>query len=338
MKRLIALCLVALCLFPGNSLAAEAPISLGEYQQRLEQVVQRLQSAQRGGAGGGADLAAARQLLMSMPAVTTESGARALDLGPLAAGVAAADPGTSTGRKHLTDAVALAREYRSAASRLAEPGYRPAAGARQRLERALAAAQASQDRASLLERLRNWWNGLFRHSTSAATAASVGWGAVLIGVAGIALLAFFLARGLGGHTAGSDLAPGARPAGQRPLTPPELRQQARALAENGQYREALSTLHLAVLQHYDRLSLLRYVPAQTNREHVRQLRRRQIALAPVLQDLCDRVDAALYGGQPVGQEEYVAAEQLSGRLWQEGEVASKSAEATPGASSLAPSP
>ncbi|HWI65242.1 MAG TPA: DUF4129 domain-containing protein, partial [Symbiobacteriaceae bacterium] len=148
-------------------------------------------------------------------------------------------------------------------------------------------------------------------------------------------------RTLAGNAAGSDVAvrtgrKGAHP--DRPLTPDELWQLAADEAAAGDYKEGLRLAHLALLQHLDRTGLLRYMPAQTNREHEWSLRRKHPELARTMHQLNDLVESRLYSGHGATAADFSRGETLARQLWREGDALSaRNAQETTGASSSASS-
>lgn len=311
-----ALLTTALLLGPQRAWAGPAPLSLPEYQALLRGAIADLES------GRGARLEQGTTY-----EVTTPQGLIKVDLSPLQIGSPA-------------EALPVARQYLQAAegnlAATADPG------ARAQLTQILATQKARG-------KLTDWLNELLKRLlvgrqpgggiAGVLTDKRTPWIAGSIGLVGIGLLAFYLFRGLRGHGAGADLAVrlgrGARP--ERPLTPDERWTEAQALAAAGEWTAALRGGYLALLQALDKQGLIRYVPAQTNREHERQLRRSQPGLAPNFATLTALVESRLFGGVPATAEDFEAGSSLIEQLWREGDALSRRADATTGASSSAPS-
>jgi hypothetical protein len=308
-----ALLTAALLLGPAMAGAGPAPLSVTQYQELLRGVI--------------ADLEAGRAVHLQEVMVETPSGPVTVDLRPL-------------GQASPRAALPVARQYlRAAESDLvgtADPT------ARQDLAQILAAQRAKGKVNNWLQRLivRLLFGTDERGGVAAVLAQKqTYWIGGAIGLIGLSVLGFFLWRSLKGHGAGADLAArlgrGARP--DRPLTPDELWAEARELAAAGEWTAALRGGYIALLHALDKQGLIRYVPAQTNREHERQLRRSQPALAPAFATLTALVESRLFGGVAATAEDFEAGASLIQQLWREGDALSRRADATPGASSSAPS-
>lgn len=306
----------ALLLGPRLAWAGPAPLSISEYQALLR--------------GAVADLEAGRPPTLSQGPtyeVQTPSGPITIDL-------------TSLQQSPPAKALPVARLYLAAAEgNLAAASD---AGARNHLAQILATQKAQG-------KITGWINDLLKRIfvgrdsnggiVGALSDERTPWIAGAVGLMGIGLLAFYLFRGLRGHGGGADLAArmgrGRRP--ERPLTPDERWQEANDLAAAGEWTAALRGGYLALLYELDKQGLIRYVPAQTNREHERQLRRSQPGLAPAFANLTALVDSRLFGGVPATAEDFEAGSSLIEQLWREGDALSRRADATTGASSSAPS-
>lgn len=338
MRRLIAFALALLLWCPALAHAADRTVSLESYTSALEQGAAMLDEAERSLASGAAgrarlEVGQAAAELTGVWEVATEAGALTADLSELATVLqrAAEEPDT-----YLATAQAVLDEYLRAAAELAQAGQADLPGARQSLELALQEAAGQ----SVIERLRNWFAELLsdhaRKVDVGPVPPGVMWLGGIIGALALGWIGFSLYRSLRGHGAGGEqvLRQGSQ-APERPPTPAELRESARTLAARGEYLEALRLAHLALIQHYDDLKLIRYQPALTNRELERQVRRFHPELVRTLRMLNDLMDDRLYSGRSAEAEDYMKVEALVEQLWREGDAASRHAEATPGRSSSA---
>ncbi|HYG59283.1 MAG TPA: DUF4129 domain-containing protein [Symbiobacteriaceae bacterium] len=333
MKTLRLLLLAALLLVAVPALAAPARISLAEYQARLQQALQHLEAAGLAASADRGDFDTARQLLSGQWEVDAPGGPVTADLDLLGKQL-----GPAPARQRIDSVAAAVRQHLSATEELARAEAMDVAGARKRLQREL---ETAKGKSTILE----WLSRLFRRSAPAAEETtdaipqSVSWVALVIGAAAIGLLALSLARTLSANAGGTDsrLKKGKEQKPDRPATPDELLEYARQCAAEGDYKEGLRIAHLAALQQLDRLGLLRYVPAQTNREHEWLLRRKHPEVARTLHTLTDVVEERLYSGHGASAEDFARGESLAGQLWREGEAASRSAQAPNGASSSASS-
>lgn len=306
----------ALLLVPVQAWAAPAPLSMEEYQALLKRTVAELQ------AGLPARFESGTEYLIQTP-----NGPVTVDLSPLQQGAPA-------------EALPVAQFYLQAAEGKLAATADP--GARGELAQILASQKTrgkiNEWISRLLERIflgRGEGGGIVGVLTDKRTP----WIAGAIGLIGIGVLAFYLFRSLRGHGGGADLAAklGRGPRADRPLTPDERWEEARALAASGDWTAALRTGYIALLHAMDKQGLIRYVPVQTNREHERQLRRSQPALAPAFANLTALVESRLFGGIPATAEDFEAGSSLILQLWREGDALSRRADATPGASSSVPS-
>lgn len=317
-RRWLAGALLTAALLLGSVQAGAAPVdlSMAEYQALLRQTVTDLE------AGRGARFESGTEFVIQTP-----DGPVAVDLSPLQQG-------------SPTEALKAARLYLQAAE--GSPAAAADPGARGELAQILASQKTrgkiAQWIANLLERLL--LGGEKRGGVlGVLTDERTPWIAGSIGLIGIGLLAFYLFRGLRGHGAGADLAAklGRGPRPERPLTPDQRLDEARALAAAGDWTAALRGGYLALLHALDKQGLIRYVPAQTNREHERQLRRSQPGLAPAFANLTALVESRLFGGIEATADDFAAGSSLIEQLWREGDALSRRADATTGASSSAPS-
>lgn len=339
----LLLAALLLALPPAAALGAEGSISLGEYQEMLREGILRLEEAEAHHRAGEDALArgaalAARERLSGRWVVESPHGLVRADLTSLEEAVtrAAEQPG-----QYLGPALRQAREHLGAAEVLAEARPADVPGARESLERALRRMEAK----SFIQRVREWFLGLLGHpvgkvvETGAQLPREVYFAAGGLAAGAVLWLLFSLIRSLSAQTAGGEvsLRAGRKGPPPRPPSPQELLARARALGTGGEPLEGLRTAHLALLLHLDALGLLRYRPAETNRELERQLRRRHPRLAERLRSLNDLVDNRLYSGRGATKEDLDAALHWVDELWREGEAVSRSAEATPGRSSSASS-
>lgn len=115
----------------------------------------------------------------------------------------------------------------------------------------------------------------------------------LLGIAVVVWLLLRFARGL--QTQGAQLAPAE---GADPTTSTAARELAASSEELGDYRRAIRYLYLASLLLLDERGLIRYDPALTNREHLRQLRDKPEVLAH-LRPVVNTFDRVWYGFAPV---------------------------------------
>lgn len=321
-------------LLPGLALAAPTPIGLAEYQAMLRQGVAHLERAERFLQNGRNTEAAeavrsARPFLAGAWRVETPHGTANGDLTALAGLV---DRASRNLRETLPRALAAARDHLAAAEALGQAQPAEVPGARQTLNAALQQGAAR----TLLQRLQDWWRELLGRRAAAPlekTTRETWYVGGVIAILALSFLGFQLYRTLSRQSAPADAAlkTGRDGRQDRPLTPAELRRQARQLSEQGDHLAGLRTAHLALLQHYDAARLIRYVPAQTNREHEWQLRRRSPSLARSLRTLHDLVDDRLYSGHGATAEDFMKVDALVDQLWREGDAVSKSAEATTGA-------
>lgn len=297
---------------------ADTAITLPVYQELLAQIEARLES------GAKAD-----DLLGSgHVTVATPNGPIQVDLTPLQKAAPA-------------DGAALAKAYAEAAG--APPSQGADAVSRQQLAAILAGQKADR---TWQQWVQEFWRRLFTGKNGdggivgAVTARGSVWTAGIVGFLGFLAVLWAMLRGLSGHGGGPDVAARAerlaRP--DRPLTPTERLAEARSLANEGDYASALRLSHLALLLEFDRVGLLRYVPAQTNREHERQLRRKHPDLGASLGGLTALVDSRLFGGAPATATDWDAALSIIEQLWREGDAVSRRGDVTPGASSSVPSP
>jgi hypothetical protein len=327
--RLICLAaMAALLLVPGLARAAPERITVTAYRERLQSAVVHLYARR---------IDDARSALGETWLVEATPEPILVDLRPVQAALG------KEGDINLVLAHIEALDALEAAESRSLPG------ARQNLEKALGDAEEASNATNTLS---DWLDQVFRRlfgdgpsapapgRGSSASPSLTTWAALAVGVAGIAALGWFLLRSLAGNAAGEQvsLRPGRRAVRpDRPLTPDELWALAREEAAVGDYKEGLRLAHLALLQHLDRAGLLRYMPAQTNREHEWSLRRKHPALARTMHQLNDLVESRLYSGHGASAEDFQRGEAIARELWREGEAVSKSAQATSGASSSASS-
>lgn len=350
MRWLHTLVLVAVLLtLPTLALAAPRQVSLGEYQGLLRQASERLEVAERAASSdirqATADIAATRSLLADGFVVETPAGTVHVDTTAILAQLAKADPATDAGRRELGKAVAHLQAQVQAASTLNTATLREVPGARADLERAL---DSSKAKTRWLDWLAGWLRGLFSRTkvdpeTLGTSAQANGRLLLVIGLAIGAVGAFLLGRSLlslWGHGGGAEAAllTGKATRPDRPLTPEEMWQLADRHGAEGDYKEGLRIAHLALLKRFDQLGLLRYVPAQTNREHEAMLRRQQPGMALTMHNLNDLVEAKLYSGHGASADDFARGQSLATQLWREGDAVSRRAQEPTGASSSESSP
>jgi len=335
--RYLTLLLLVLVL-PGMALAAPKPIALADYQAMLKQGISHLERAEKTVTTAPEQTEAAideaRPFLSGTWLVQGPIGTVEADLTPIARLLNAAGPELTQPRANLSRALALARDHLAASEALVTAQPITAPEARGVLEKALEETQAR----SLLQRIQEWFMRTFLRPAADGAAHTfvaqpwVYWVGGAIAFAALLWMGLSLYRSLSGHGAGREAVLGGGRADRldRPATPGELRQRARQLAEGGMHLEGLRTAHLALLKQYDTVGLIRFVPAQTNREHERQLRQKAPDLAKQFRSLNDLVDDRLYSGQGASIEDFLTVDSLVDQLWREGDAKSKSADATPG--------
>lgn len=352
MKLIRLLCLAAALavLLPGMARAAPQPIAPADYLARLIQASWDLQDAQKGGPEAGRLVEKARAGLGEVWTVQTTPTPVTADLRPVQALLAGASPLTAAGQAKLKQASGIVTEHIRAMEAMNVAVPRDFPGARGQLEEAL---KRTEERQQVSQTLSDWFARLWRRlfggreepaapAPAAAADQPVGWGtwiALVIGTVGIGVLGWNLMRTLSANAGGGQvtLRAGRAIRPDRPPTPDELWHMAAAQAAAGDYKEGLRLSHLALLQHLDRSGLLRYLPAQTNREHEWMLRRKHPDMARTMHHLNDLVESRLYSGHGATAEDFRRGEGLAQELWREGDAASKSAQATTGASSSASS-
>ncbi|HWI51753.1 MAG TPA: DUF4129 domain-containing protein [Symbiobacteriaceae bacterium] len=331
--KLRLLCLAAAVLavmLPGLARAAPPAISPAEYAARLQRAHMHLIAAPPLVAQARQELGGTWEVQTNPPTVA--------DLRPVQ---------DLINRGKYAAAAEVVAQHRQAFDALQTAGTRSLPGARERLDKALQEAEKQRQTGRTA---MNWfvrlWERLFGGAQDEPRSAAADDGAdargvspatyvaLIIGVVGVSLLGWYLSRTLSGNAAGTDatLRSGrgkARP--DRPATPDELWQLAGEQAAAGDYKEGLRLAHLALLQHLDRSGLLRYIPAQTNREHEWMLRRKQPELARTMHQLNDLVESRLYSGHGATADDFRRGESLAQQLWREGDAVSKSAQETTGA-------
>lgn len=90
------------------------------------------------------------------------------------------------------------------------------------------------------------------------------------------------------------------------LPPDELRERARQLAREGNFREALRHLYISLLLRLDARGVWRYDTRRTNWEHIAALESniQRAPLVPPLSDLTRRFDRVRYGNAPCAGDEW----------------------------------
>jgi len=331
--KLRLLCLAAAVLavlLPGLARAAPQPISPAEYAARLQRAHMHLIAVPPLAEQARQELGETWEVQTNPPMVA--------DLRPVQELI---------NRGKYAAAADVVAQHRLAFDAAQTADTRNLPGARERLDKALEDAekqrQVSRSAMSWFARL---WERLFGgvqdeprptaadDQASARGVSPATYVALIIGIVGVSLLGWYLSRTLSGNAAGAEVAlrsgrGKARP--DRPATPDELWQLAGEQAAAGDYKEGLRLAHLALLQHLDRSGLLRYLPAQTNREHEWMLRRKQPEMARTMHHLNDLVESRLYSGHGATADDFRRGESLAQQLWREGDAVSKSAQETTGA-------
>lgn len=121
-------------------------------------------------------------------------------------------------------------------------------------------------------------------------------------------IAYFLWKALGGRWKRSEAQRRVRylegeDAELLRLPPDELRERAARFAAEGNYREALRHLYIAVLVKFDARGVWRYDTRRTNWEHIQALRNDQtrVGLVVPMVELTRRFDRVRYGDAPASQ-------------------------------------
>ncbi len=102
-------------------------------------------------------------------------------------------------------------------------------------------------------------------------------------------------------------------------SPSVLWKQAETLAGQGQHREAVRLLYLAILALLHRQHIIRFEPTRTNGEYVRQVRLSEQApaeLADPFACLTDRFEGAWYGERPCSATDYDACRTVADTIRQ----------------------
>ncbi len=336
--HLLATALAALLLLalPVTAAASPPTISLAEYRDLLQEVRTHLKAAQQAELADPdryrRELDTVRQSAGTQWRVRTPHGEVTADHRPLIRLLRRAEDQSPRGQTALRSAMAMVQEMERAAARAEQAAPQSDPEARRQLEEILAAAETHRQWVQwlgrLLERLFPNPDSIEVETPSERGFRAILWTALILGAIGVVVLAWNLVRTLSGHGVDQELElPQTREGGawERPLTPAQMRLAARQRAEAGDYQEALRLLHRALLLHYDRLGLIRYVPAQTNREHERMLHRHHPELARKMGRLNDLVDVRLYSGHGATAEDVATAESMVEELWRGGDEASRRA-------------
>jgi hypothetical protein len=289
-------------------------------------------------------MAQARWLTGELWLVTTPKGTVTADHRGLQEVLAKAGPDTTQEREAAAQALTLVKLRQASAGAIVGPGREFHPDARKRLEESL---RAQEEQKGWWDRFWQWLENLLGSRADEGQSADrlagawpvLKWLAILAAAVGLLVFIQALVRSLSGQRGAGEIAAGQRGSNRanRPSTAAELRQEARTLAAQGAYKEALRTAHLALLRHHDEIGLLHYRPTQTNREHVRALRRPHPILARSLQMLHDWLEVQLYSGRVPTEADFRHGESVIDQLWREGDAASKSGPPTTGGSSLASS-
>jgi hypothetical protein len=283
-----ALLLLILSVPLGIALAQDdgETISLAEYRTRLDRIV--LDLSQANTATTKRALGSAQEALDQIAQVNLPSG-EVVEIEPLLS------------EQHTLDQ-ALAR-LRLVQSQLAASGSDNTAARLEQLRRVLARPEFAP---SLGERIENWLEELWRRiqpvantpeSRAATRTASSAIQWVLAGVGGVLvalLLSYWLQGFLRSFVADAEARRRLEAGEEMPLTASAARQQAAALAQGGNYRQAVRQLYLAALLQLEESGILRYDRSLTNREYVAQVAH----VPPVqrrLRPVVDTFDAVWYG-------------------------------------------
>jgi hypothetical protein len=243
----------------GLAQSGDEPISLAEYQARLDATVERLREP------GELDDPAVLALLDEGVSVRLPDGevVRTMPLQPDGGERFRALERAAT----VQEQVALSGKDRTV-ERLA------------RLDAVLARPEFVRswimwlDPRPLLERLWEWLRGLLPEPPSVPAGAGAGvaadgvaWAmAGLIAVALALLLSYWLTRLLGGFARDAEVRPSG--ASERPATAAAARREATAHAQAGRFREAVRALYLSALLRLEERGVVRADRSLTNREYL----------------------------------------------------------------------
>jgi hypothetical protein len=299
-RRQIAWIGLALVLLVGlgaaSVLAQQAgeTVTLGDYQARLDRAIGALE-----GERGAASVQAAREVLAPVAAVRLASG-ESVAVAPL----------LPEGISHevTLDRLRLLREQ-VAASSGDDTANRLALlrGVLARREFSVLARGPN-----LWERFLEWLRWIMPRSAPGevtpvvdALAGGTGWLLAVGGGLAIALLlSYWLAGLIGGMVADAE-ARRRRAAGElEPVTAAAARQQARALAQVGNYRQAVRHLYLSALLHLEEHALLRRDRSLTNHEYLNQAATNP-ELHRHLKPVVETFDAVWYGVHEPDQATFV---------------------------------
>ncbi|MEI6513336.1 MAG: DUF4129 domain-containing protein [bacterium] len=92
--------------------------------------------------------------------------------------------------------------------------------------------------------------------------------------------------------------------------PEQWLNNARGLAQDGNYREALRAAYIASLLHLDRARIILYEPKNTNWEYLRQIQKsKRTEISQTLLPLTQSFDLFWYGERPASEDDYQQFEQ-----------------------------
>jgi hypothetical protein len=97
----------------------------------------------------------------------------------------------------------------------------------------------------------------------------------------------------------------------RQRTAAEWRDYAASLAQRGEYRAAVRALYLGTITELDERRLVRFDPAMTDREYLREAQRQQRWLVEPLQPFVRLIEGIVYAGAPCGVAEYTRAREMA---------------------------
>jgi hypothetical protein len=195
------------------------------------------------------------------------------------------------------------------------------------------------------ERLMNWLGSLFPQSQTRTQAPKIDplWIKIFFTLSVLALLgvvAFLVWRAIGGRWRTREARREVRFEGEDAdllqLPPDELTDRASRFAAEGNFREALRHLYIAMLLLFDQRGIWRYDTRRTNWEHIAALRGaadQSLAsavpsLVPLFSDLTRRFDRVRYGNAPCTAGEWERFSQDAGVLRSQLQNAKNSEEST----------
>jgi hypothetical protein len=164
---------------------------------------------------------------------------------------------------------------------------------------------------NFLKWVGNWFPEVSPGKMPAISGATVKLLFTLTVVALLAAIALFIWRAIGGKVGRGRKNQGAfafspEDAELLALPPDELRERANRFADNGNYREALRHLYIALLLNFDARGVWRYDARRTNWEHISALKSEaaKSGLVAPLSDITRRFDRVRYGNAPCAQTDW----------------------------------